>query len=55
MQDLHIAASPEYLQGISDERQRIIDELNAYIDGLHQPSYSINLTTLNRIIVGGTK
>jgi hypothetical protein len=27
MDALHIAASPEYLQGISDERQRIIAEL----------------------------
>lgn len=27
MSDLHFAASPEYLRGISDERQRILTEL----------------------------
>ena len=37
MQDLHIAASPEYLQGRTDERDRIIAlmyELLAYYNGL---------------------
>jgi len=51
----HFAAHPYYLLGRSNERNRIITDIEIYLASLSQPSYSINITTLRKIIDGDTK